>query len=502
MRLNVRSLGLLISAALFVSACGSKPADGPSGSAATGGVLVRAVNYGDPGNLDPIAKSDVSSRMVTMQIFDTLLRYDAVAKEIKKAVAEDYKVSDDGLTYTFTLRKGVLFHNGREMKAGDVKYSFERATDPKNGGVTTTMLDAVVGAVEFRDGKAKEITGITVKGDYSLEIKLKEVQTAFPLTLTGGGASIVPEEEVAKLGQDFGQKPVGSGPFKYKDWQKDDKLTLETFDKYYAGRAKLNGVVFRFMKEEQTRDAEFLAGSIDTQVLGEALYKKYAVDPERKKALVEVPELFTRAIHFNLSKPPFDNVKVRQAINYAVDKQTIIEKVLSNKAFVATGVLPSSAAAYNRDLKGYDFNVDKAKQLLQEAGYEKGFEFEVYTSASTTKWMEAINTYLNPLGINGKITQLELGTVLEKARNGDFQAVFYSTGGDSDSLNFVSSRFHSKNWASPATSPCIRIRRWMSSSTKRPAPPTPPSRTSSSRMRRKSSWRRRPGSSLTTIRRS
>ncbi|MDB4898094.1 MAG: hypothetical protein JWN15_4356, partial [Firmicutes bacterium] len=112
-------------------------------------------------------------------------------------------------------------------------------------------------------------------------------------------------------------------------------------------------------------------------------------------------------------------------------------------------IQPSSAAAYNPDLKGYDFNVDKAKQLLKEAGYEKGFTFEVYTSASTTKWMEAINTYLNPLGINGKITQLELGTVLDKARGGDFQAVFFSTGGDSDSLNFLTSRFHSKNFGKP-----------------------------------------------------
>ncbi|MDB4896984.1 MAG: hypothetical protein JWN15_3246, partial [Firmicutes bacterium] len=269
MTTNLRSLGVLLSAVLFLSACGSKTADSPNsaasgGAAANGGVLVRAVNYGDPGNLDPIAKSDVSSRMVTMQIFDTLVRYDAVAKEIKKAIAEDYKVSDDGLTYTFTLRKGVLFHNGRELKAPDVKYSFERATDPKNGGVTTTMLDPVVGAIEFREGKAKEITGITVKGDYSVEIKLKELQTAFLLTLTGGGASIVPKEEVDKLGQDFGQKPVGSGPFKFKAWQKDDKLTLESFDKYYAGRPKLDGVVFRFMKEEQTRDAEFLSGTIDT----------------------------------------------------------------------------------------------------------------------------------------------------------------------------------------------------------------------------------------------
>jgi peptide/nickel transport system substrate-binding protein len=456
-----RTLSLTVTAALLLAGCGSKPAattpptsSGSSSPAPAapadpskpqqGGTLIRAVNYGDPGTLDPIAKGDVANRMVVMQIFDNLVKYDPVAKQIKKSVAEDYQISPDGKAYTFKLRKGILFHNGRELKAQDVKYSMERATDTKNAGVTITMLDNVVGAVDFREGKAKEITGIAVKGDYELEIKLVDVKPSFLMDLASPGLGIVPKEEAEK--SDFGQHPVGSGPFKFKAWQKDDKLELAANDKYYAGRPYLDSVVFRFMKEEQTRDAEFSSGTIDSQVIGEALYKKYAGDPEKQKQLVEVPELFTRAIHFNTSKPPFDNVKVRQAINYAVDKKAIIEKVLSNKAFVAKGVLPSSAAAFNPNIKAYDFNVEKAKQLLKEAGFEKGFEFEVYTSASTTKWMEAINTYLNPLGINGKINQTELSTVLQKGRDGDFQAVFYSTGGDADSLSFLMSRFHSKNF--------------------------------------------------------
>jgi peptide/nickel transport system substrate-binding protein len=179
--------------------------------------------------------------------------------------------------------------------------------------------------------------------------------------------------------------------------------------------------------------------------LGETQYKRYAADPGKQKGLVEVPELFTRAIHFNTTKAPFDNVKVRQAINYAIDKKAIVEKVLYNKAFVATGVLPSSSPAYDPNLKGYEYDLNKAKQLLQEAGVPNGFTFDVLVTSSTAKWMEAMNIDLNKIGINGKINQMESSTLLEKARSGDYQAVIFSTGGDVDPISFLG-RFESRNF--------------------------------------------------------
>jgi len=409
-----------------------------------GGTYTKSMGS-DPQNLDPILKSDVASQMVTMQMFDNLIKYDPVAKQFVKSLAADYKISDDNKTYTFTLRKGATFHNGREIKAADVKYSFERASTAKFKPVTLNLFDKVVGHAEFRDGKAPEITGISVKGDYELVITLREPKATFLLDISGPTSGIVPKEEVEKLGEDFGQKPVGSGPFKLESWTKDDKIVLAANDKFHSGRPYLDKVIFRIMKEETTRDAEFQNGTVDSMVLGETLYKKYSADSERKKGLVEVPELFTRAIHFNTTKAPFDNVKVRQAINHAIDKKAIVEKVLANKAFPATGVLPSSSPAFDPNLKGYEFSTDKAKQLLKEAGFEKGFEFEVLVTSTTAKWMEAMNTYLNPLGINGKIVQMESATLLERSRTGEFHAVIFSTGGDSDPISFLG-RFHSRNF--------------------------------------------------------
>lgn len=454
MRLLARFLVPLMMVGLVMAGCtatkpenkGSTPAPAEDPSKPVqGGTLTKSLNYGDPQNLDPILKSDVAAQMVTMNIFDTLVKYDPVKKQFSKSIASDYKTSEDGKTYTFTLKQGVLFHNGRELKAADVKYSVERATDPKNASVTLNMYDVLVGAAEFKKGTAKEIAGVAVKGDYQVVFTLKEPKPTFLLDISGPSAGIVPKEEVERLGPDFGQKPVGSGPFKLVSWTKDDKVVLGAFDKYHGGRPYLDQVVFRIMKEEQTRDAEFQAGTLDSMVIGEALYKKYSADPERKKGLVEVPELFTRAIHFNTSKAPFDNVKVRQAINYAIDKKAIVEKVLNNKAFVATGVLPSSSPAFDPNLKGYAFNPEKAKQLLVEAGLEKGFEFEVLVTSVTAKWMEAMNTYLAPLGINGKINQMEGATLLGRARSGDYQAVIFSTGGDVDPISFLG-RFNSKNF--------------------------------------------------------
>lgn len=444
---------------LVIAGCGgsgskdTKPADTGTKQEATadpstpvqGGTYTKSLNYGDPGNLDPIVKSDVAAQMVAMNIFDTLVKYDPVKKEIVKSVAQDYKISDDGKTYSFTLKKGVLFHNGREMKASDVKYSIERASDLKNKPISANTFSKIVGHKEFQAGTATEITGLKVTGDYDLTITLSEPKATFLNDLASVPASIVPKEEVEKLGADFGQKPVGSGPFKFASWNKDDKIVLQAFDKYQGGKPYLDQVVFRIMKEENTRDAEFQNGTIDSMVISEAQYKRYSADPEKAKGLVEVPELFTRAIHFNLTKAPFDNKQVRQAINYAIDKKAIVEKVLNNKAYVATGVLQGSSMAYDKNLKGYEFNPDKAKELLKQAGFEKGFEFEVLCTSTTAKWVEAMNTYLAPLGINAKIVQMESATLLDNARNGKFQAVIYSTGGDVDPISFLG-RFDSKNF--------------------------------------------------------
>lgn len=463
MKVLARMGAPLVVAAVVLTACGgggkpaAPPASAPAGQQTAvqpaadpnkpvqGGHLVRALNYGDPGNLDPIVKSEVAAQMVTMHLFSRLLKYDPVAKKLEGDLAEKWEISGDGKTYTLTLRKGATFHNGREVKAADVKYSFERLANPKNASPAANALLEVAGFPEFKDGKATEISGIKVEGDHVVRIALSRVRPTFLMNLTSVPLSIVPKEEVEKLGQDFGFKPVGSGPFTLAAWTKDEKIVLRANDKYYAGRPYLDQVTYRIMKEEATRDAEFQTGNLDMMTAGESVYKKYSADPKYKNSITEVPELFTRAIFFNLKEKPFDDVRVRQAINYAIDKKVVVEKVLNNKAYPAVGPLQSSSPGFNPNLKGYEYNPDKARDLLKQAGLTGGFEMEVIATAAGAKVVEGLIPFLQEVGIKVKIVQLESTTLFSRARSGQYKAVYFSTGGDVDPVGFLEARLHSKN---------------------------------------------------------
>jgi peptide/nickel transport system substrate-binding protein len=409
-----------------------------------GGNLVRAINYGDPGNLDPIVKPDVATQMVAINIFSRLVTYDAVTRKLQPDLAERWEVSDDARSYRLTIRKDATFHNGRKVTPADVKYSFERLANPKSASPSANLLIDVAGTKEFMAGTAPEIRGIQVEGD-AVVFTLETPRPTFLLTFTGVQLAIVPREEVEKAGQDFGQRPVGSGPFVFESWSRDDKIVLRANPDYFGGRPYLDRVTFRIMKEEVTRDAEFQTEKLDMMTALEATYARYRADPRYRDAILEVPELFTRAIFFNTTVKPFDDPRVRRAVNYAVDKKLAVDKVLLGKAYPAVGPLPRSNPAFNKDLEGYAYDPKKARALLQEAGLGDGFEMEVLATAPGARVMEGISSFLQEVGIRLRITQLESTTLLERARSGDFKTVYFSTGGEIDPVGFLENRLHSKN---------------------------------------------------------
>jgi peptide/nickel transport system substrate-binding protein len=437
---------------LVITGCGSRagPGAGGSGDGQAGGILYRTVLYGDPDNMDPILSSRTSSVEVQVNVFNTLLRNDwAKAGEITGDAAEKWEVSPDGKTLTFKLRKGMKFqHNLREATAADWKYSFERALDKKwNSGEYVKLLK-VDGAEDFREGRAPDVKGLKAVDDYTFQIILKETDSAFLQSLCENWAAVVPKDYIAQVQTNFGFKPVGTGPFKLKAYKKDDYVAVERFKEYDLGPALLEGQVFRTMNEANTRQAEFLAGNLDFTVVTDIQYKQFTADPKWKDNLIEVPELFTRSFFMNTTKKPFDDVRVRLALNYAVDKQALIEKVLYNKAFPTTGPLPSSSPGYNKELAGYPYDVDKARKLLAEAGYPNGFEFELTVGTHPVvgaSFADALSQYFTPLGVKIKVKQVEGATLDDVVNKGDFQAAGYSTGGDVDPVNFLWTRFYSTN---------------------------------------------------------
>lgn len=414
-----------------------------------GGKLVRAAIYGDPQNLDPAIRAHgTPTSMITWNIFEPLIRFDAVKGVFNPANAESWKISDDGLVYTFKLRKGVLFHNGREVTAEDFKYSLERVLNPKTASPNAGSLTIIKGAQEFIDGKSKEVSGIKVIDPYNLEITLTKPDNTFLTIMSLPYAAAVPKEVVEEKGEKFGQEPVGAGPFKFKSWIRDSEIVLEGNKEYYGGRPYLDEVVYKIMTDQSTRDNAFASKQLDMMVLGDAQYPKYKNDPTFKNQIIEVPELFTRNLKFNLKKKgPWQDVRVRQAINYAIDRDSIIKTVLQGKAYPAVGILPPTIKGYNKNVTTYKYNPKKAKELLKEAGYEDGFTLKILTTdhpAFGLPAVEALSGYLEKVGIKVKIEQVDFASLLDRVNAGDFDAAMYSNGGQPHPVEYLTRYFHSK----------------------------------------------------------
>jgi peptide/nickel transport system substrate-binding protein len=425
-------------------------ASGPSWAARAGGTFNFVLPYAqDVLTLDPHKTPNTNDQIVTINIHRSLYSWDEAANRPKLELGEKVDVSADGLTYKIALRKNVKFHNGRQMTADDVLWSYERIMSPKTASPAARYVRIIKGAKEFEDGKSPRIAGLKKLDGFTLEITMdRPVDPAY--SLYEGGTAILPKEEVEKKGDAFGTDPVGAGPFKFSKWVKGSELVLVKNPDYYEkGKPYLDKVVYKMMPEGAARDAAFRAKELDATVVGSAQYPVYKADPEISKNMVEVAELFTRLIGFNPNFEPFKKKEVRQAINHAIDTKLIIEKLLKGKAYQAVSYLPSTSPAHDPKAKGYEFNVEKAKALMKQAGYEKGFTFEVI-GTNNDSWgipvVEALMPYLKAINITVKPQQVEGAALAPRLQKLDYQAFIWSvsSGAGGDSLQALA-RWESKN---------------------------------------------------------
>lgn len=290
----------------------------------------------------------------------------AEGKPVLELAKED-AVSGGGLVHTFKLRDDAYFHNGRKMTADDVIWSYTRIMDGTKAFPGARFVRVIEGAAAVEKGQAKEISGLKKIDDFTLEMKLTEkVDPGFYFftALT----SIYPADEGAK--ESFIQKPIGLGPFKFVEHVPGSRIVLERWDRFYKpGKPYADKIVVSVMGEAAARDVAFRNKEIDTSVLGPAQYVAYQSDAALKGTIVEVAEVFTRYMGMNPSFKPFADKRVRQAINYAIDTDLIITKLVKGKAYRATSWLPLTAPAYDKAMKPYPYDPAKAKQLLAEAGY-------------------------------------------------------------------------------------------------------------------------------------
>jgi len=282
-------------------------------------------NY-DPRSLDPALSTDVPTGRAVGYLFDGLTRFSPEAR-VEPALAERWDVTPDGITYTFHLRRGVTFTDGAPVTARTVADSWRRALDPTTKSGAAQFLFPIKGARELNAGKATSISGVVVRDDSTLVVTLAEPLAIFIKMLAMPVASVVPE----KTPPDFGEHPVGTGPWKLVEWKHDDYLLFAKNPSYYGGPAKTDSLRARVIAEPSTAVAEYESGNVDILQIPATQAADWLEDESRKPMLMSTPALELVYVGINTTRGPLTDVRVRQAINYAVDTDRIIERLVSGR---------------------------------------------------------------------------------------------------------------------------------------------------------------------------
>jgi peptide/nickel transport system substrate-binding protein len=386
------------------------------------------------GSLDMHTTPRAQDEIVGKGLNRTLYNWNSAEGKLVLELAKSVTPSEDGLTYTYKLRDDAYFHNGRKMTADDIIWSFTRIMDGSKGYPGARYVRVIKGAVDVEKNQAKEISGLKKIDDFTLEMTLTDkVDPGY--YFFAGTTAILPKEEVEK--GNFAANPVGLGPFKFKEHVPGSRVVLERFDKFYKpGKPYADKMEVLIMAEAAARDVAFRNKEIDTSILGPAQYVAYREDAQLSKGVLEVAEMFTRAVTFNHNDKMFQDKRVRQAFNHAIDTDLIIKRLVKDKAYRATSWLPLSSPAFDKSVKPYAYDPEKAKKLLAEAGYPNGFEFELTTSQNES-WglpiVEAIIPMLAKAGIKVKPKLVEVTVMTDILMKGEHQALISSnlTGPDS-----------------------------------------------------------------------
>ncbi|MFQ5925055.1 MAG: peptide ABC transporter substrate-binding protein [Dehalococcoidia bacterium] len=436
-RIAIALLVMVFLLALAIPGCQGMP---------TGGQLIL---FGfEPATLDPALSSDATSASYIIEIFSGLVTLNGDL-EVVPDIAQRWDISSDGKTYTFHLRDGVRFHNGKEVTASDFKYSLERAADPETGSpVAEAYLGDIVGFKERLRGVADEVSGISVRDEKTLEITIDAPKAYFLAKLTHSTALVVDEENV-ESGGNWMENPNGTGPFKLGEWREGEGIILERNEHFYGGVAKLGRVLFLFTGNPMMM---YENGQIDITQVGAANIER-VLDPTNplNKELVIAPVLSVWYIGFNTAMPPFDDVKVRQGFSHAVDKDKIVEILLKDTVSPAAGILPLGMPGYNEELEGLSYDAARARQLIAESGYGDDLPPVVLSvpgsGAAVSPATEAIAwMWQENLGGEVAIEVVEWETFLDDLREQSFQDFEVGWVADyPDPENFLDLLFHSES---------------------------------------------------------
>ena len=402
--------------------------------------------------LDPAKVQDASSALYITHLFSGLVRLDEEF-EVVPDLAERWEVSPDGRVYTFELRQNATFHNGRLIRAEDIKYSLERAADPDTASpVAATYLGDIVGVREKLQGTANEIVGVRVRGDYTIEITIDQPKAYFLAKLTYPTAYVVDRENV-EASPDWANSPNGSGPFMLSEWQPDELLVLARNDQYYGEKAQLQEVQFLGGLPEVPA---YEQGILDIAYVG-LNYVERLSDPSQPlhEELQVSPDLSVFYLGLNPNVKPFDDVKIRQAFNHALDREKLVNVTLRGMAVPARGILPPELPGHNEHVQGLEFDAGLARQLLSQSSYRDVQNLPpvvLHTAgggAQPAPHITAIiEMYRQNLGVEVKIRQTDFASFLTLLTERPEEVQLFSLGwiaDYADPQNFLDVLFHSES---------------------------------------------------------
>lgn len=364
---------LLLSAALLVVGCGKGNFSESAKQQGGGGNVFRYSIVQKPSTLDPAKVQDGNTIDLIQQVFEGLTAWSEDNKPVPN-LAEKWDLSTDGTTYTFTIKKGVKFHSGRELKAADFKYSIERACDPAlQSTVAGGYLNDIVGVNDMIDGKAKEVAGVKAIDDYTLEIKIDKARPYFLGKLTYA-CSYVVDKDVAKMGQEIttvDAMKAGTGPYIPESYTNEQLFVLAANKNYHGGAPKVDKIERPVISDAATRIAKYKAGDVDLI----QLQRQDIAAIEKDEALKSQLKFYDRPaiwyVSFNPELvPALKDPRVRQAFAMAINRKRLVEDVLGNFNKLATGILPPGVEGSRENVWPYEYDVAKAKALLKESGWE------------------------------------------------------------------------------------------------------------------------------------
>jgi len=413
-------------------------------AACGGGGGARTITYyftADPRSLDPAFSTDVPSGEMIAMLFDNLTQFDPDGR-LEPGIAERWEVDSSGAVYTFHLRKDAAFHDGARITAGTVRASFRRVLSLARKGSRTWTLTPIRGAAAFAAGEAEDVEGLVAPDDSTLVITLEEPLNIFPKLLAMPASAVVPESTWA----DFGERPLGSGPWRFVEWSHDDALLLAANAAYWGGRPLSDTLRVRIIPEPLTQAAEFEFGQLAVVEVPFSETRRW--EEEHRRELLRRPALRALYVAINTRRGPLQDVRVRRALNLGVDAETMLRTIMAGRGVRAAGAIPPGLEGYDSTRAPYPHDPAAARALLAQAGYPNGVTLKLWRTqrAELARIAQAIQQSLAEAGVTIDIVERDASSARAASSKGEadlFLTDWYADYPDPESFNYPT--FYSKN---------------------------------------------------------